>query len=92
MPCIKTPGAGVALWGTKTTTCLHLDGRMFNGRTGVDFRERELPCTSVRPLPRVAAIDDNRPLRSRLGALVRQARAPKPAARRARQLNGTFLL
>ena len=67
--CIKTQGPGIALRGAKVTVRRYLDGRM-----DVVFKERVLPFTTVRRLPRVSAIEDDKTIDARVDALVAQAR------------------
>lgn len=71
--CIKTPGAGIAFRGAKVTVRHYLDGRM-----DVLFKDRVLPTTLVRKLPRVTAIEDDKTLDARVDALVRSGRTPAP--------------
>lgn len=78
--CIRTRDAGIALRGAQVTVRHYLDGRM-----DVVFKDRVLPCTTVRKLPRAAAIEDDKTLDAHLDAIVaRQRQAPlgrEPAAR-----------
>ena len=63
--CIKTPGPGIALRGAKVTVRHYLDGRM-----DVLYKDRVLPYTTVRRLPRVAAIEDDKTIDARVDALI----------------------
>jgi transposase len=71
--CIKTQGPGIALRGAKITVRRYLDGSM-----DVIYKDRVLPYTTVRQLPRVAAIEDDKTIDARVDALVRRTRAPEP--------------
>jgi hypothetical protein len=55
--CLKTRDAGIAFRGAKVTVRPYLDGQM-----DVLFKDRVLPYTTVRQLPRAAAIADDRSL------------------------------
>jgi hypothetical protein len=68
--CIKTTGAGIALRGAKIVVRRYLDGRM-----DVIFKDRMLAYTTVRRLPRAAAIEDEKTLDVRVDAIVANARA-----------------
>ncbi len=67
--CIKTRDAGIALRGAQVTVRHYLDGRM-----DVVFKERVLPCTTVRQLPRAAAVEDDKTLDARVDAIVARQR------------------
>lgn len=64
--CIKTSGAGIALRGAKITVRHYLDGRM-----DVVFKDRVLAYTTVRRLPRAAAIEDDKTIDARLDEVIR---------------------
>lgn len=70
--CIKTRDAGIALRGARVTVRHYLDGRM-----DVVFKDRVLPYTTVRKLPRAAAIEDDKTLDARVDAIVARQR-PEP--------------
>jgi transposase len=77
--CIKTRDAGIALRGARVTVRHYLDGRM-----DVVFKDRVLPYTTVRKLPRAAAVEDDKTLDARLDALLarqRQASADRGRGR-----------
>jgi transposase len=79
--CIKTRDAGIALRGARVTVRHYLDGRM-----DVVFKDRVLPYTTVRRLPRAAAVEDDKTLDARLDAIVaRQRRQPLGRERAARE-------
>lgn len=63
--CIKTRDAGIAFRGAKVTVRHYLDGRM-----DVVFKERVLPYTTVRKLPRARAIEDDKTLDARLDEII----------------------
>jgi transposase len=67
--CIKTRDAGIALRGVRVTVRHYLDGRM-----DVVFKDRLLPYTTVRKLPRAAAVEDDKTLDARLDAIVARQR------------------
>jgi len=67
--CIKTRDAGIALRGARVTVRHYLDGRM-----DVVFKDRLLPYTTVRKLPRAAAVEDDKTLDARLDAIVARQR------------------
>jgi transposase len=69
--CIKTTGAGMALRGAKVVVRRYLDGHM-----DVVFKNRVLPYTTVRQLPRAAAIEDEKTLDVRVDAVVARSRSP----------------
>lgn len=69
----QTPGAGVALRGAKVTTRLDHDGRV-----DVVFKDRVLPFTTMRRLPRVAAIEKVKSIDVRLDAIITQTRTALP--------------
>ena len=73
--CIRTQGAGMALRGAKVTVRRYLDGRM-----DVLFKERVLPYTTVRQLPRAAAIEDDKTIDARLDAIVARTATGAPLA------------
>jgi transposase len=73
--CIKTREAGIALRGARVTVRHYLDGRM-----DVVFKDRVLPYTTVRKLPRAVPIEDDKTLDARLDAIV--ARQPQEPLRR----------
>jgi hypothetical protein len=68
--CIRTPGAGIALRGARVTVRHYLDGRM-----DVVFKDRVLPYTTVRQLPRAATIEDDKTLDARVDAIVARERS-----------------
>ena len=70
--CIKTRDAGIALRGARVTVRHYLDGRM-----DVVFKDRVLPYTTVRKLPRAVAIEDDKTLDARVDAIVARQR-PEP--------------
>lgn len=63
--CIKTRDAGIALRGAKITIRHYLDGRM-----DVLFKDRVLPYTTVRKLPRATAIEDDKTIDARLDEII----------------------
>jgi transposase len=67
--CIRTNDAGMALRGAKVVVRFYLDGRM-----DVVFKDRLLPYTTVRRLPRAAAIEDDKTLDARVDAIVAERR------------------
>jgi transposase len=70
--CVKTRDAGIALRGARVTVRHYLDGRM-----DVVFKDRLLPYTTVRKLPRAAAVEDDKTLDARVDAIIaRQRQAP----------------
>ena len=75
--CIKTRDAGIAFRGAKVTVRHYLDGQM-----DVLFKDRVLPYTTVRKLPRAAAIEDDKTIDARVDAIIarseRRANAPGP--------------
>lgn len=73
--CIRTSGAGMALRGAKVVVRFYLDGWM-----DVVFKDRVLPYTTVRQLPRAAAIEDEKTLDVRVDAIIAsgQARSQPP--------------
>ena len=73
--CIKTAGAGIALRGAKITVRRYLDGHM-----DVVFKDRVLDYTTVRRLPRAAAIEDDKTIDARLDEIIVRGnrRAPSP--------------
>jgi len=73
--CIRTKGAGMALRGAKVVVRFYLDGRM-----DVVFKDRVLPHTTVRSLPRAAAIEDEKTLDVRVDAIVAARRVPRERA------------
>jgi transposase len=74
--CIKTRDAGVALRGAQVTVRHYLDGRM-----DVVFKDRLLPYTTVRQLPRAAAVEDDKTLDTRVDAIVARQRQEPPNRR-----------
>lgn len=77
--CVKTRDAGVALRGARVTVRHYLDGRM-----DVVFKDRVLPYTTVRQLPRAAAVEDDKTLDARVDALVARERQEPPNRGRGR--------
>lgn len=75
--CIRTTGAGIALRGAKVTVRRYLDGRM-----DVVFKDRILPFTTVRKLPRAADIEDDKTIDAHLDGIIarRNHHAPRPGA------------
>ncbi len=71
--CIKTRDAGIALRGARVTVRHYLDGRM-----DVVFKDRVLPYTTVRRLPRAAAVEDDKTLDARVDAIVARQRQEPP--------------
>ncbi len=69
MHCIRTREAGIALRGAQVTVRHYLDGRM-----DVVFKDRILPYTTVRKLPRVAAVEDDKTLDARVDAVIARQR------------------
>jgi hypothetical protein len=63
--CIKTRHAGIAFRGAKVVVRQYLDGRM-----DVVFKDRVLAYTTVRKLPGVAAIEDDKTLDTRVDGIV----------------------
>lgn len=63
--CIKTRDAGIAFRGAKVTVRHYLDGRM-----DVLFKDRVLPYTTVRKLPRASAIEDDKTIDARLDEII----------------------
>lgn len=73
--CIKTREAGIAFRGAKVTVRHYLDGRM-----DVLFKNRVLPYTTVRKLPRASAIEDDKTIDARLDDIIaRRSRRASPA-------------
>jgi transposase len=68
--CIKTRDAGIAFRGAKVTVRHYLDGQM-----DVLFKDRVLPYTTVRKLPRVATVEDDKTLDACVDAIVAKTRA-----------------
>ena len=68
--CIKTRDAGIAFRGAKVTVRHYLNGQM-----DVLFKDRVLPYTTVRKLPRAATIEDEKTLDACVDAIVAQTRA-----------------
>lgn len=66
--CIRTATAGMALRGAKVIVRFYLDGRM-----EVLFKDRVLPYTTVRKLPRATVIEDEKTLDVRVDAIVAQS-------------------
>jgi len=75
--CIKTRDAGIAFRGAKITLRHYLDGRM-----DVVLKDRVLPYTTVRPLPRATAIEDDKTIDARLDQIIARSdrRAPRPGS------------
>jgi transposase len=72
--CIKTRDAGIAFRGAKITVRHYLDGRM-----DVLFKDRVLPYTTVRKLPRATAVEDNKTIDARLDEIITKPhRRPSP--------------
>lgn len=73
--CIKTRDAGIAFRGAKVTVRHYLDGRM-----DVLFKDRVLPTTTVRKLPRATSIEDDKTIDARLDEIITRSdrRAPSP--------------
>ena len=71
--CIRTREAGVALRGAKVTVRHYLDGRM-----DVLFKDRVLPYTTVRKLPRASDIEDHKTVDARVEEIIARSyrRAP----------------
>jgi transposase len=67
--CIKTRDAGIAFRGAKITVRHYLDGRM-----DVLFKDRVLPYTTVRKLPRATAVEDEKTIDARLNEIITQTR------------------
>jgi transposase len=63
--CIKTRDAGIAFRGAKITVRHYLDGRM-----DVLFKDRVLPYTTVRKLPRASAVEDDKTIDARLDEII----------------------
>ena len=72
--CIKTTGAGIALRGAKVTVRCYLDGRM-----DVLFKDRILPYTTVRKLPRASQIEDDKTVDARLDEIITRTRRRHPS-------------
>jgi transposase len=68
--CIKTRDAGIAYRGAKVTVRHYLDGQM-----DVLFKDRVLPYTTVRKLPRAVTIEDDKTLDAHVDAIVASHRA-----------------
>lgn len=75
--CIKTRGPGIALRGAKVVVRRYLDGRM-----DVVFKNRLLAFTTVRKLPRVSRIEDDKTIDARLEQTIarRDVNAPSPGS------------
>lgn len=75
--CIKTRDAGIAFRGAKVTVRHYLDGQM-----DVLFKDRVLPYTTVRKLPRAATIEDDKTLDACVDVIVAKtsARSERPGA------------
>jgi hypothetical protein len=75
--CIKTRDAGIAFRGAKITIRHYLDGRM-----DVLFKDRVLPYTTVRNLPRATAVEDDKTIDARLDEIITNThrRASPPGA------------
>jgi len=73
--CIKTRDAGMAFRGAKITVRHYLDGSM-----DVVFKNRVLPYTTVRKLPRASTIEDDKTIDARLDEIIarRNQCAPRP--------------
>jgi hypothetical protein len=73
--CIRTQDAGIALRGAKVVVRRYLDGHM-----DVVFKDRVLPYTTVRRLPRASEIEDDKTVDARLDEISARAsrRAPRP--------------
>jgi transposase len=72
--CIKTRDAGIAFRGAKITVRHYLDGRM-----DVLFKDRVLPYTTVRKLPRATAVEDDKTIDARLDEITQRPTAvPHP--------------
>ena len=69
--CIKTRDAGIAFRGAKVTVRHYLDGQM-----DVLFKDRVLPYTTVRNLPRAATIEDDKTIDACVDAIVATERVP----------------
>ncbi len=63
--CIRTTGAGIALRGARVVVRRYLDGRM-----DVVFKDRVLPYTTVRELPRAADIEDDKTIDAHLEVIL----------------------
>jgi hypothetical protein len=72
--CIKATGAGIALRGAKVTVRCYLDGRM-----DVLFKDRILPYTTVRKLPRASQIEDDKTIDARLDEIITRTRRRHPS-------------
>ena len=68
--CIKTRDAGMAFRGAKVTVRHYLDGQM-----DVLFKDRVLPYTTVRKLPRAVTIEDDKTLDACVDAIAAKTRA-----------------
>lgn len=75
--CIETRDAGMAFRGAKITVRHYLDGRM-----DVLFKDRVLPFTTVRRVPRATAIEDDKTVDARLEDIIAQGSrsTPQPGA------------
>jgi transposase len=75
--CIRTTSAGIALRGAKVTVRRYLDGRM-----DVLFKDRVLPYTTVRKLPRATDIEDDKTIDAHLDEIIarRNDRASSPGS------------
>jgi hypothetical protein len=71
--CIKTREAGMAFRGAKVTVRHYLDGRM-----DVLFKDRVLPTTTVRKLPRATGIEDDKTIDARLDEFIIRGRHSNP--------------
>jgi transposase len=69
--CIKTRDAGIAFRGAKITVRHYLDGRM-----DVLFKDRLLPYTTVRKLPRATAVEDDKTIDARLDEIITKTAVP----------------
>lgn len=67
--CIRTRDAGIALRGAKVTVRHYLDGRM-----DVLFKDRVLPYTTVRKLPRASEIEDDKTVDARIEDIITRSR------------------
>lgn len=75
--CIKTREAGIAFRGAKITVRHYLDGSM-----DVVFKDRVLPYTTVRKLPRASVIADDKTIDARLDEIIARNKqcAPQPGS------------
>jgi transposase len=75
--CIRTRDAGIAFRGAKITVRYYLDGRM-----DVLFKDRVLPYTTVRKLPRAIDIEDEKTIDACLDQIIDRSnrRAPRPGS------------